>query len=159
VSGRIACAVLGWSVGLTGCAVHRVGLLSVEEGPVVLQSLEGQRERLLLVGDTTRLRQLDGHMVEIDGRKGLGRIEVSTWRALEGPHGLPVWAGPVQVLGVQVGIEDEASQMLVLVDSATAREMRGLAGDWVAAEGYIDGPQRVVVLHWRALDEPLAGSD
>jgi hypothetical protein len=156
VSGRIAWAVLGLSGGLPGCAVHRVGLLSVEDGPVVLASLEGQRERLLLVGDDSRLRQLDGHLIELDGRKGLGRIEVSTWRALEGPHGLPVWVGPVQVLGIQVGIEDTASQMLVFVDQLAARDMREHVGDWVAAEGYIDGPQRVQVLHWRALDEPLA---
>jgi hypothetical protein len=159
VSGRIACVVLGLSGTLAGCAVHRVGLLTAEDGPVVLQSLEGQQEKLLLVGDSTRLRQLDGHLVELDGRKGFGRIEVSTWRVLEGPHGLPVWVGPVQRLGMQVGIEDMASQMLVFVDKISAQELRGLAGDWVAAEGYIDGPQQVQVLHWRALDEPLAGSD
>lgn len=156
---RIAEAMTLLWILASGCAVHRVGLLETSEQPPVLQSIEGRRERLLLIGEATMLRALDGHLVEIHGTKGLGRIEVSRWRALEGPHGLPVWVGPVQVLGLQVGIQDTDSQMLVFVDDATAREMERYAGDWVAAEGYIDGPQRVKVLHWLPLEKSAVRSE
>ena len=156
---RIAEAVTLLWILASGCAAHRVGLLETGEPPPVLQSIEGREEKLLLLGEAARLRALDGYLVEIHGTKGLGRIKVSHWRALEGPHGLPVWVGPVQVLGIQVGIQDTGSGMLVFVDNATAREMERYAGDWVAAEGYIDGPQRVKVLHWLALEESAEASE
>ena len=138
---------------LDGCAAHRVGLVDTSGPSVALKSPDGSRERLLLTGEATALRYLGDHLVEIDGRKGLGRIEISSFRVIEGPHGLPVWVGPVQVLGLKVSIADEASGMLVFVDSDAARAMSKLPGRWVAAEGYVDGPQQVVVLHWRELSD------
>lgn len=155
-------AYLGMYIGslAAGCAVHRVGLLDAADGPTALRSLEGEEERLLLLGDALMLRDLDNYMVEIDGRKGLGRIEVTNWRILEGPHSLPVWVGPVQVLGLKVGIADSSSGMIVFVDSPAARAMMDSAGDWVAAEGYVEGPQQIRVLYWRPLgqDRPRAQS-
>lgn len=98
------------------------------------------------------MRALDGHLVVIDGRKAVGRIRVGTWRALEGPNGYPVWAGPVQRLGVQIGIQDLASGVLVWVDDAAASAMAEHTGQVVAAEGWIDGPQRVQVVSWLPLE-------
>ncbi|MCB9685070.1 MAG: hypothetical protein H6738_07395 [Alphaproteobacteria bacterium] len=137
---------------LAGCALHRVGVVEVvEEGPVRLVSVDG-RDRLLLLGEAERLRYLDGHLVELDGTKTLGRLRVGQWRVIEGPRGLPVWYGPVQVLGSQVGIQDLGSGMFVYVDARAAERLRSKAGEWVLVEGYVEGPQRVVVLHWRSLD-------
>ncbi|MCA9492626.1 MAG: hypothetical protein KC621_21985 [Myxococcales bacterium] len=137
---------------LTACALHRVGLVEVvEEGPVRIVSVDG-RDKLLLLGEAARLRYLDGHLVEVDGTKTLGRLRVGRWRVLEGPRGLPVWYGPVQVLGSQVGIQDLGSGSLVYVDQRAAERLRSKVGQWILVEGYVEGPQRVVVLHWRSLD-------
>lgn len=136
---------------IAGCLVHRVGL--VEAGPPpALRSTEAGRERLVLVGEATRLAALPDHLVEVTGRRTIGRVVVETFRPLEGPHGLPVTYGPVQQLGVQVGIQDLVSGMLVWVDAGAADALRGNAGRYVAAEGYIDGPQHLVVLHYRFVE-------
>ncbi len=131
---------------LVGCAVHRVGLVDVAPEPS-LTSAEGGRERLVLVGEgPRRLGHLEAHLVEVEARRAGGRLTVSSFRVLEGPHGMPVWFGPVQVLGSQVAIADLASGGTVLVDDAAAAELRSLAGAWVAIEGYVEGPQRIRVL-------------
>jgi hypothetical protein len=141
----------GW-IGAAGCGVHRVGWVESAVGPTVLVGADGRREKLMLVGSAAPVRGLDGYLVVVDGRKAVGSIQVQRWRALEGPAGYPVWAGPVQRLGVQIGIQDYASGVLVFVDEASADAMADHVGEIVAAEGYVDGPQRVTVLSWRPLE-------
>jgi hypothetical protein len=145
------------SVVAPGCAVHRVGMIEPQGDGVAVVSPDGKRERLLLLGDADALRHLAEHLVELDGRKGFGAITVLEWRALEGPHGMPVFLGPVQRLGIQIGIADVNSGQLLMVDAAAARELERWIGDRVAAEGYIDGPQQLEVLHWVLLDPPPDG--
>lgn len=118
----------------------------------MLVSADGRRERLMLVGPATPVRELGGYLVVVDGRKVIGKIQVQQWRALEGPNGYAVWAGPVQRLGVQIGIQDLASGVLVWVDDAAAEGMAAHTGEIVAAEGWVDGPQRVQVVAWRPLE-------
>ncbi|MEQ1571514.1 MAG: hypothetical protein ABMA64_38155 [Myxococcota bacterium] len=142
-----------------GCSVHRVGLIApadpeIERGGVELIATDGSREPLVLVGSATGLRQLDQHLVELDGRKGFGKIQVTAWRALEGPHGLAVYVGPVQRLGVQIGIADPSTGQLLVVDERAARELSPWLGDPVAVEGWIDGPLHLQVVGWVVLDPP-----
>lgn len=136
------------AVALAGCAVHRVGTVDAAADPVAIVSLEGGRERLMLLGDATGLRQLGEHLVEVDGRRSLGRIQVTTWRVLEGPHGFGVYVGPVQQLGVQIGVVDRASGELLVVDESTGRALSPLLGDEVVIEGYVDGPYHLRVIGW-----------
>ncbi len=137
---------------LAACAVHQVGLVEVTGDRARLVSADGGRERLLLLGDATRLQSLGEHLVEVDGSRTVGRLRVTRWRVLEGPGGMPVFAGPVQVLGMQVGVMDAGSGTLVYVDERTAEALRPLAGAWVAIEGFVEGPQRVRATSWRPLD-------
>lgn len=142
----------------TGCAVRTVGFVEAAGDRVVLMEGDGERHKLAPTEGAAPLAHLDQHMVEIIGRRGLGGIRVVAWLAIEGPHGLPVWAGPVQRRGRQVGIQDLGSGNLVWVDGETAPEMARFVGDLVAAEGYLE-QNRLVVLHWRALvDEPSSGT-
>ncbi|MEQ1503895.1 MAG: hypothetical protein ABMB14_16760 [Myxococcota bacterium] len=143
---------MAWTLGGAGCLVHRVGWVETADGPVELISADGDRERLLLLPAASAVRQLDGHLVEIDGRKGLRRIQVAGWRVVEGPHALPVWVGPIQRLGVQIGVQDLSSGALVFVDAAAEDALGTHVGQLVAVEGYIDGPQRIQVQYWRLLD-------
>lgn len=134
--------VLWW----LGCAVRRVGLVDVAPEPT-LTSAEAGRERLVLVGDgPRRLGALEAHLVEVEARRSGRSLAVTSFRVLEGPHGLPVWFGPIQVLGLQVAVADTGSGGTVLVDPDTADELRGLAGGWVAIEGWVEGPQLVHVV-------------
>lgn len=136
--------LLGWMA----CSVRRVGIIDAEPEPTLL-STEGGRERLVLVGEgPRRLAALEAHLVEVTGRRTGRTLTVTAFRVLEGPHGLGVWFGPVQVLGSQVGVADPVAGGLVLVDGATADELRRSAGRWVAIEGYVEGPQRVFVVDW-----------
>lgn len=142
--------VSGW---LLACAVHRVGLVERGDGGADFVSADGGRESLVLVGEgPSRLRSLGGYLVELEGRRTAGRITVGTFRVLEGPGGFGVWFGPVQVLGSQVGVADPTSGQLVLVDDGAAEELRAFRGQWVAAEGYVDGPQRVHVLAFTVVE-------
>jgi hypothetical protein len=147
----VAILATGWMA--SGCAIHRVGTIEPEDGGIALVSLEGGHERLMLVaGGSEALRQLPHYLVEIDGRKGLGAIQVTRWRALEGPHGMAVYVGPVQRLGVQVGIADAGSGQLLVVDEAAARELAAYLGDPVAVEAYVDGAYHLQVVGWVPLE-------
>jgi hypothetical protein len=137
---------------LMACSVHRVGLVEADAGRVRLVGADGRGERLVLLGDAAVLRGMEGHLVEVDGRKALGALQVEEFRALEGPHALPVWLGQVQRLGAQIGIADRASGELMLVDDRAAAELAPHVGEWIAAEAYVDGFLHVVVQHWVLLD-------
>jgi hypothetical protein len=137
---------------LAACAVHRVGLVEVDDGRTRLVSVDGGHERLLLLGEATRLALLGEHLVEVNGVRTVGRLRVTGWRALEGPHGMPAFVGQVQVLGMRVGVMDLGSGTLVFVDDRAAEQLRSHMGGWVAIEGYVDGPQHLQALSWRSLD-------
>lgn len=142
-----------WLIGSPACAVHRVGMLEAGDPPVLV-SVEAGRERLVLLGDQARLGGLDAHLVEIDGRKTLGKVVVSAHRALEGPHAMPVVYGPLQQLGSQVGVADVGSGMFVRFDDRSAEALWGNPGAWIAVEGWFDGPQRFVAVAWVFAEPP-----
>jgi hypothetical protein len=160
VVGRQSWAAILLSLGfslLAGCAFRSVGFVESAEDQTILMEVDGDRHRLALGEGGSPVEHLDGHLVEIVGRKGLGGVRVDGWRALEGPHGLSVWVGPVQRSNRDVGIQDPASG-LVWVDRDAARELAPFAGDLVAVEGYLQG-DRLVVQYWRPLvDQPSSGS-
>jgi hypothetical protein len=146
----------GWIAlaAVSGCAVHRVGMIERDGSRVSLVTPDGGEERLVLLGDADALRGLKDHLVEVDGRKGFGKITVGSFRAVEGPHGLPVWLGPVQRLGVQIGIADPESGELLVVDDRAAQQLQRWLGDRVAVEAYVDGPLHLHVMYWVLVDPP-----
>ena len=137
---------------LAGCATHRVGYVAVEERRVELREVEGRERPLVLLGDAVDLRAMDQHLVEVDGLRTPAGLRVDRFRPLEGPHALPVWYGPVQQWGVQVGVQDLPSGALVWVDDRAAAELLPHLGDRVVVEGYVEGPQRIRVMYWIPVD-------
>lgn len=137
---------------LAGCAVHRVGHVEATVDQVELIAGNGHAERLALLGDARPLARLDGHLVDLYGRKAFGAIQVGRWRAIEGPHGMQVWIGPVVRYGAQLGITDAETGELVTVDARTAREFAGHLGEMVAIEGYVEGTAHVAVVDWTSLE-------
>ena len=133
-----------------GCAVSLVGVVEPAERGMVLSTVEGHEHRLLLDGPSRPIQALDGHLVEVEGRKVCRRVHVEEWRVLEGPHGLATWAGRVVAYGVQIGIEDHESGAVYFVDDLAAEKLRPYLGEIVVVEGYVDGPHRIRVLYWTA---------
>lgn len=141
-----------WLWIAAGCAVHRVGYIDAGDGQVTVVGGTGRAEALVLLGDAAALKHMDGHLVDLHGRKGFGRIQVGRWRPIEGPHGMQVWVGSVQRLGVQIGVADRETGELVLVDSRTASSLASHVGEDVAIEGYVEGYARVAVVDWTVLE-------
>jgi hypothetical protein len=134
-------------VALAGCAAHEVGLVDASGRRAVLSTVDGDRVRLVLVGDAADLGGLDAHLVEVDGQRTPAGLRVGAFRVLEGPHALSVWYGPVQRWGAQIGILDLASGGVVWLDEETAQALAPHVGQRVAVEGYVEGPSRIRVQH------------
>lgn len=135
--------------------MRQVGLVRAPDaGPTQILLPDGRTQRLVPIGERARhLGALDGFLVEVDGQRVLRRVRVADFRVIEGPTGFPVWLGPVQVMGLQVGVMDRFSEQLYWLDDHTSGELRQLAGAEVAIEGYVDGPHRVVATGVWVLDE------
>ncbi len=148
---RSAAVLFAVLAGASGCAVHLVGIVEpTAQGPV-LETPRGEQHHLLLDAGSRPMAALDGHLVEVDGRKLPGGVRVEEWRIIEGPHGMTTWAGNVVAYGVQIGIEDRNSGALYFVDDLAARALQPHLGEIVAVEGYVDGPHRIQVLYWTLL--------
>jgi hypothetical protein len=138
---------------LCGCAVHAVGFVKVTDGTTALLLPDGREKTLALLDEESEpLHLLDGWMLELDGHQRVSSLRVRSWRAIEGPHGIAAWVGPVQTLGNGVGILDRASNAVYRLDDASAAELKGLPGALVAAEAWVVGPQTLQVLHLTILD-------
>ena len=137
---------------LCGCAIHTVGFVQVEDGNPALLLPDGREPALALLDrEAEPVRHLDGWMVEIDGHRRLASIRVRNWRALEGPHGMAAWVGPVSLYGKGVALLDRSSNALYLLDEKTAARLRGLPGALVAAEAWVVGPQSLEVVHYAVI--------
>lgn len=148
----LAALVVGLSSGWAGCAAHAVGWVETAAGRPEMTVGDGDRVRLGLVGGSAALKELDGYLVEVNGRRLLGKLQVVTWRAIEGPHGMPVWVGPVQRWGVQIGVADEVTGDLVWVNASVAGRVGDQLGRRVVIEGYSIGRDDVQVVEWRPLE-------
>jgi len=138
--------------GLGGsCAFHATGLALPSPAGPTLNTFDGTTYRLLVGPESAALGHLDGHTVTIDGQRAFGAVRVADWSVDEGLHGMPVWVGPVKIMGAQVGLDDRNSGAFYWVDDQAARTLQAHAGEVVLVEGYVDGPHRVRVLYWRPL--------
>ncbi len=137
-----------------GCALHAVGYVESSGDDVSLMHGDGRTTPLVLIGDDEEpLAKLDGWLLEIDGQRRMdGGLRVRTWRAIEGPHGVAAWVGPVQSYGSVVGIYDETSQVVYGLDEASAVRLRGMPGALVAAEAWVTGTHTLYVIDLVILD-------
>ena len=155
--GRCVGRVLGACIGaallsvVQGCAFHATGLLEPAGAGVRLLEVTGEPWRLVLLGPAEALGELDGLVVEVDGQRLFRTVRVAEWRVREGEHGMPAWVGPVQRMGAQIGIADRNTQQFFWLDENASRVLGEHVGETVLLEGYVDGPHRVRVLHYRVL--------
>lgn len=136
---------------LTACVWKGEGLIqSTPLGPVV-QTSTGARLRLVHGPDDAALDGLDGFRVLLEGQRVFRTLRVSDWEIPEGVHGMAVWVGRLERRGVQLGLSDHNSGAYYLLESSSWPDLQDAVGSWVAIEGYVDGPHRVVVLHHQVL--------
>ncbi|MEZ4238145.1 MAG: hypothetical protein R3F59_18755 [Myxococcota bacterium] len=141
-----------------GCAYRGVGFIETMDDRTILREADGDEVPLALDEAMAPVSHLGEHLVEVLGRRGLGRVRVEAWRALEGPHGFPVWVGPVQRSDRRVGIANVSQQTVTWVDDDAAPELAPYMGDPVAAEGYLEDG-RLHVVDWVPLvDGPRSGA-
>lgn len=145
---------------LVGCATHVTGLVSPIDGRPTLTESDGRSVRLVLSAASSPLGYLDGHLTEVWGRRGLGRLVVEDWKVREGLHGLPAYVGELNAQGIQLGLEDRNSGAYFLIDELASEDLAPFVGRTVLVEGYVEGAHRVRVLYWRVLgDTESAGDD
>lgn len=137
---------------LGGCAVHLQGMVEPAAGGPRLFTAEGDRYKLVLIGEAQPLAHLDGHFVSIDGTRVFGAVTVGDWKVIEGVHGMSVWVGPVAAMGSQLGIEDRNSGGFYWLHGEAVGELRRHTGELVLVEGYVDGPHEVQVLYFTLLE-------
>jgi hypothetical protein len=139
---------------LCGCALHAVGYVASSGDAVELMHGDGRTTPLVLIGEGAEpVGRLDGWLLELDGQRRIdGGMRVRSWRALEGPHGVSAWVGPVQSYGSVVGLYDERSQTLYGLDEASATRLRGMPGALVAVEAWVTGTHTLYVIHLVILD-------
>ncbi len=135
-----------------GCAAQTMGIVhpAAPRG-VVLDTPQGERYRLGLPRDAHPMRWLDGHLVEVEGTRIFKHLRVEGWSVLEGRHGLPVWVGPIEVRGSQVGMQDRNSGSFVFLDERAVPVLSPHAGRVVLVEGYVEGAHRIRVVYFRIL--------
>jgi hypothetical protein len=149
------------SIACLGCSTHATGIVSpVPEGGTALQTIGGETLRLRLGRDSAPLAYLDGHEVEIEGVRSGRAVRVRDWRITGGLHGLQVWVGPVDILGIQVGIADRNTGSYFVLDEASWDVLAPFAGDTVLVEGWVEGAHRLRVVYYRVLaaEEPSGGA-
>ena len=142
------------SVLSAGCAHTAKGMIGSSPTGVTLEELHGRQVRLVLGPESQPLASLTDHYVEVRGLRALGMFRVQKWWVLEGPHALPVWVGPLEVLGRRVGLRDHSSGAFYFLDEGV-KELLDEGGNWVVVEGYVDGPHEIRVMFHRLLDPTL----
>ena len=139
---------------IVGCVHMAKGMVGASPTGAVLEGRHGDQVRLVLGPESQPLASLIDHYVEVRGVRGLGMFRVEEWWVLEGPHALPVWVGPLEVMGARVGLHDHSSGAFYFLDEGV-KELMHEGGNWVVVEGYVDGPHEIHVMFHRLLDPTL----
>jgi hypothetical protein len=146
--------MLAVCIGSAACMVHLHGMVLQEGGAPVLVESDGSRWKLVLGPESRVIAALDGHDLDVTGRRLAGRrVAVGDeWRVGDGRHGLPTWVGVLQLVGVQLGVQDRNSGAFYLVDRDAEETLRPFVGRTVLVEGYVEGAHVVKVVYYRVLD-------
>ena len=139
---------------LTACSVHLGGLVtgpSADHRGLLLATPEGGQVALHLQQQQEFLVSLQGLYLEVWGKKRGQKISFDRWRVHQGPHGLETWVGLLKSHGEDLGLLDNNSGVIYVVDRDSHDLLRPLLGFPVLIEGYVDAPFRIHVTYYRDL--------
>jgi len=129
------------------------GIVRPVGGGAELTALDGVTVKLALDQESRMLQYLDGHTVTVDGQRSGRRLRVGSFSVVEGLHGMQVWVGRLEASGGGMGLLDRNSGMFYVVDEEAEEIFRGQAGVPVLVEGFVNGPNQIKVMFYRALSE------
>ena len=121
-----------------------------------LHQLDGAVLRLRLSPGSEPVGYLDGHIVEVEGRRVGRSVRVGRWSLVEGLSGMPVHVGVVQRVGSGVGLVDRQTGERLALDPDASATLASWIGRVVLVEGYGTGPGQLTATAWRPLDEPVS---
>ena len=161
---RQAAQAVAWialATGLGGCAIQVTGIVAPlgDGSGTGLTTPEGERFRLALPPDAAPMAYLDGHEAEIEGNQVGKVVHVTDWTIVGGLHGLQVWVGPLDVMGLQIGIADRNTGSYFFLDEASYDVLEPFAGETILVEGWVEGAHRLRVVYYRVLapEDPPPG--
>ena len=124
---------------------------SVDRHSLLLATPEGEEVALHLQEQQAFLASLEGLYLEVWGKKRGQKIRIHRWRVHQGPHGLETWVGVLKSHGGDLGLLDNNSGVVYVVDRDSHEHLRPLLGFPVLIEGYVDAPFRIHVTYHRNL--------
>ncbi len=136
---------------LSGCAFRQTGLVSVEDQGIKLALQHGGQLRVASVGAGVELASLEGHLVEVTGRRAFGRVTVQRWTVRAGLHDMNAWVGTLARRGAQLGIDDRNTGLWYFIDRADEGALMPLVGRLVVVEGVVVGPHVIEVRDVRVI--------
>jgi hypothetical protein len=113
----------------------------------------GQQYRLLAVGEELApVNQLDGHIVDVWGQRAFRTIRVTSYKVPTGRHDMTAWVGRLRLHGSHMALDDINTEAMWLVHPDSDGWAREHLGRVVLLEGYVKGPQTIVVMFKQQLD-------
>jgi hypothetical protein len=119
---------------------------------VELRLLDGGAYVLRLSDGTEPLGYLDGHIVQVAGRRVGRKVKVERWSIVEGLSGMPVYVGIVRRQGEGVALIDRQTGETWGLDPTASATLASWIGKVVLVEGYATGPSQLTTTAWRPLD-------
>lgn len=140
------------AVLLVGCAHSARGLVRVEDGQAVVESLEGRRLWIRDEGEGAWFPALVDCEVDLRGRGSRRNLAVVEWEVLAGPTGGQPFVGRLGLGRGGLVLDDRSTGQQVLLEAQGAEALLEHVGRMVLVEGYVSGPQQVRVVDWRSLE-------
>lgn len=134
-----------------GCAHSARGLVRLDGGQAVVETLDGQQLRLRSEGEGRFLLGLEGCEVEVEGRGSRRKLQVRDWKVLAGPEGGQPFVGRLALGAGGLVLDDQNTGQLLGIDTEGAAPLLQAVGQVVLITGYVSGTQRIRVVDWRTL--------
>lgn len=138
---------------LLGCivATPEVGVIRPLEDGVELYTEDGRHYPLTLNADAAALAWLHDCVVEVDGPRLGGRIQVRTWQVRDAGDGSAGYLGLLRAYGGRLTIDDRNSGSTIVLEDATSGALRPYVGQEVLVLGHVIGGNLVAPMAWRVL--------
>lgn len=142
---------------LAGCAIkaQRTGLVSHDDGRLMLTESTGRTASLVVEGEGRWLRGLEDCAVTVEGPRLFKKMWVRDFSVDDAGDGSRPFVGLLRQHGSNLLVEDRTTGRPVLLNQVSAARLRDLSGRPVMLLGFVVGPQTIHVVQWRALDEPF----
>ena len=138
---------------LAACSLSasRSGLLDVSENHLALMERDGRTARLVTDEYGAELWHLGGCVIEVSGPRFGKRLYVRQWTVLDAGDGSQPFVGNLRRFGARWMLDDWSTGTTVILADGQLDGLGIHAGKPILVVGFVDGPQEINVISWRAL--------